>query len=511
MSRLSKYIEQNHKYMALLIIISGTLLRLLFIGSIPAGLNQDEASAGYEAWALLSYGIDRNGDAWPVLFTAWGSGQNVLYSYLSIPFIALFGLNEISLRLAMGISGSLSLLIFWLLAREIRGKAFGLWALLILTLNPWHIMMSRWALESNLLPFMLLLGIYLLISAHKKPWLLTLSAAVFALSLYAYGTAFIFLPFFLAASSFIMLKRRIIKLRVFITALVIFLLSALPITLCNFLNIIGYGEVKILGITLPALTETRQSSVTSFGGGLDGLFNNFKTYMGILAKQSDGLPWNSIKPYGLLYGPAGMILSALGLISYIVNLIKKRAHKNEIYVFIALISALISALFIDANINRMNMSFIPLIWFQAAGISFIAAKIRQFAPVLVIAYLICGTLFARYYFTEYPGVIAPYFYEGLGEAISYADKLEGDSLWLSYDINMPYIYVLFYTRYPADKFVSTVEYLNPDGAFRWVSSFGDKYSFGHTPPEDSLCIINASYAENMEVLAVFGNYAVVKS
>lgn len=138
-------------------------------------------------------------------------------------------------------------------------------------------------------------------------------------------------------------------------------------------------------------------------------------------------------------------------------------------------------------------------------------KIRQLAPVLVIAYLICGTLFARYYFTEYPGVIAPYFYEGLGEAISYADKLEGDSLWLSYDINMPYIYVLFYTRYPADKFVSTVEYLNPDGAFRWVSSFGDKYSFGHTPPEDSLCIINASYAENMEVLAVFGNYAVVKS
>ena len=127
MGRLSKYIEQNHKYMALLIIISGTLLRLLFIGSIPAGLNQDEASAGYEAWALLSYGIDRNGDAWPVLFTAWGSGQNVLYSYLSIPFIALFGLNEISPRLAMGISGSLSLLIFWLLARNQGQDASAYW------------------------------------------------------------------------------------------------------------------------------------------------------------------------------------------------------------------------------------------------------------------------------------------------------------------------------------------------------------------------------------------------
>ena len=100
---------------------------------------------------------------------------------------------------------------------------------------------------------------------------------------------------------------------------------------------------------------------------------------------------------------------------------------------------------------------------------------------------------------------------GLGEAIKYADSLDSDSLWLSYDINMPYIYVLFYTKYPTDDFVKTVEYMNPDGAFRWVSRFGGKYIFGYTPPEDCLCIISTSEAENMDVLKVFGNYAVVKS
>ena len=37
--------------------------------------------------------------------------------------------------------------------QKIRGTGFGLLALLVLALNPWHIMISRWALESNLLPF----------------------------------------------------------------------------------------------------------------------------------------------------------------------------------------------------------------------------------------------------------------------------------------------------------------------------------------------------------------------
>ena len=345
MEKLRLYTEKKEKYIVILLIIIGALLRLLFLGSIPTGLNQDEASAGYEAWSLLHYGMDRNGALWPVLFTAWGSGQNVLYSYISIPFIALFGLNETSLRLAMGILGSASLLIFWLMARKIRGVTFGLWALLVFTINPWHIMLSRWALESNLLPFMLLLGIYLLLISNKKPWLLVASAAVFALSLYTYGTAFILLPFFLAASSFVLIKRKEVKVRKFITALIVFLVLSLPIILCNYLNIIGYGEVKILDFTLPALTETRQSSVTSLGGGINGAISNFKLFISILLKQSDGLPWNSIEPYGILYGPIGLMLSAIGILNYVIELIRKKTNKNEVYIFIALLSSFVAAFF----------------------------------------------------------------------------------------------------------------------------------------------------------------------
>lgn len=48
-------------YMIILIIfIVGMLVRIVEIADMPNALNCDEASAGYEAFSILNYGIDRN-------------------------------------------------------------------------------------------------------------------------------------------------------------------------------------------------------------------------------------------------------------------------------------------------------------------------------------------------------------------------------------------------------------------------------------------------------------------
>lgn len=60
----------NFQRWPLALFILGAILRLLWLGDIPGGLNQDEASIGYDAWALLHSGVDRNGMAWPVNFIA---------------------------------------------------------------------------------------------------------------------------------------------------------------------------------------------------------------------------------------------------------------------------------------------------------------------------------------------------------------------------------------------------------------------------------------------------------
>ena len=164
----SEISKEKARMIAAALLILGCAVRLLFPEALPLGLNQDEASSGYDAWALLRTGMDRNGNSWPVLFVSWGRGQNVLMSYLSMPFIALLGLRPLSVRLPNALAGCLSLAVMWRLARRARGERFGLCVLFLLAVNPWHIMSSRWALESNLLPALILGACYFLFRAEKN-------------------------------------------------------------------------------------------------------------------------------------------------------------------------------------------------------------------------------------------------------------------------------------------------------------------------------------------------------
>jgi 4-amino-4-deoxy-L-arabinose transferase-like glycosyltransferase len=494
----------------LLLILIGSALRLILLGHLPPGLNQDEASAGYEAWALLNYGMDRNGVTAPLLFISWGSGQNVLYSYLSMPFIALFGLNEFSVRLLSGLIGCATLPVFYLLARKLRGSLFGLLALLMLALNPWHIMLSRWALESNLLPFFLLLGIWFLVLSRERPQFLPVSAVIFALSLYAYGTAFIFLPTFLIMSIALLVKRKVLKLKPFLLAAVLFLAVAFPITLCNAINMLHLREIKLLGITLPILTQTRQMATTVFsGGGLTSAVRNFWAFLKLLFTQNDGLPWNSVEGFGLFYGVPGLFVAAFGFISMLYDMKKRVSPDPERFILFSFLSALIAAFLIDINVNRINMAFLPIIYFQALGFYSIARILGEKSVYAIIpAMALLCFLFSLRYCTDVREKLSLYFFEGLGDAVQYAETLGKDTVWITTEVNAPYIYVLFYNKIPPGDFQRSVRYVNPDSAFRQVSEFG-KYRFGGAKPEsNAVLILHKTDAAGYTINAVFGNYAV---
>ena len=107
------------EFAAVVFLIIGSLVRLVALGSVPNGLNVDEASSGYDAWSIMRYGIDRGGNSYPVYLYAWGSGQSALYSYLMIPVLALGGLTEFTMRLPMAIFGVVSLIVFYFLVRNI--------------------------------------------------------------------------------------------------------------------------------------------------------------------------------------------------------------------------------------------------------------------------------------------------------------------------------------------------------------------------------------------------------
>jgi hypothetical protein len=81
--------------------------------------------------------------------------------------------------------------------------------------------------------------------------------------------------------------------------------------------------------------------------------------------------------------------------------------------------------------------------------------VRSIVAGLVLAGIVShGAQFARSYFHDYPLIAAPYFQYGLEDAVRAVapDYARGEAVAITYRINQPYIYVLFYDRYPPADF-----------------------------------------------------------
>ena len=232
---IKQYIPQ---IMIAIIILIGVLVRIIGIDKYPNALNVDEASAGYEAFSILNYGIDRNGNFLPVFLVAWGSGQNALLSYLMMPFIAIFGLTTFSIRLPMAIIGGISLGVFYCLLKRMTNKKVAIIGLIFLAICPWHIMKSRWGLESNLFPDLILLSVFLIIKGlQDQKRIYQIFGYIFAgLTAYAYGTSYFFLPLFFIPILCILIKRKEITIKQGIITLLIIGIISLPIIIFVIIN-----------------------------------------------------------------------------------------------------------------------------------------------------------------------------------------------------------------------------------------------------------------------------------
>ena len=100
------------KYIPIALIISlAFFLRIYQIASSPPGLYSDETSYGYNAYSLLKTGKDEYGKSWPMTFKSFGDFKPPMTAWLTIPSIAVFGLNEFSVRLPSVLAGTITVLI----------------------------------------------------------------------------------------------------------------------------------------------------------------------------------------------------------------------------------------------------------------------------------------------------------------------------------------------------------------------------------------------------------------
>ena len=501
-----KEIFSNTKFLFWLIIFVAIALRIGKFFSKSSWLNQDEASIGYDAFALLNYGIDRNGMSFPIHLVSWGSGQNALYAYLSMPFIAIFGLCSFSVRIVNFIAVIGSIAAIYHICRDLFDKKVGLIAMALTAISPWSIMISVWGLESNLFPSLFVFGLFFLVKAFKKPYKICLSAAIFSLCLYSYGSAYVVVPVFLLLSVILVLKNKLIPLKWVSIAFGIFVIMSIPIGLFVLINKFGWSSIHLGPFTIPSMAENARINELLNVPGPKRLINNI---LDIFVFQNDKLIFNTIPPLGWTY-----IISIPFTILGFFETIKSKNRINKLILF-AFISAAILIFFLaDINSNRINGIFIPIIVLTAAGINSIITNKTAAIAVLCSYLVFCSTFTLGFYSNSYAKKQSVNQYDSLGEAIKYADSItDAETIYVTDSVNMPYIYVLFYTQENPHEYIKTVKYSKANIDFNQIKSFG-KWEFnidGYSENEPGVYIIDNKVIdpESNHDMVKFKNYSVV--
>src|SRR5258708_6064521 len=226
------------KWLLIGIVILGFGLRSLGLGSHPAGFTPDEASFGYDAYSILKTGKDQWGKTLPLVFKSFGDDKLPTYTYLTVPSVAIFGLNEFAVRLPNVVLGTLSIAVLYLLVKKLfKDEKIALLSAFLLAISPWHIMLSRGAFEANLTTFFLPLGILFFLKSLNKSHnikYIILSILIFLLNIFTYHTARLLTPFIFFSLCFNYRKELKIN-KIYIQALdfsiILFLISIVGILL----------------------------------------------------------------------------------------------------------------------------------------------------------------------------------------------------------------------------------------------------------------------------------------
>jgi len=182
------------------IIVFAIALRFWQLGQIPAGFHSDEAAFGYNAYSLLKTGKDEYGKPFPLILKSFSDYKAAVYSYLTIPFIAVRGLNEWSVRAPSAVLGIIFVLLTYALVYQLsKDRMLAIVAMALAAISPLGIELSR--VQSDPLVcitfFYAVLYFWFLFEEKRQARYMFLSIFMLILSFYTNTVTRIFaVPFF---------------------------------------------------------------------------------------------------------------------------------------------------------------------------------------------------------------------------------------------------------------------------------------------------------------------------
>lgn len=470
------------KKIIIIIFLFALFLRVYKLGQYPSGFLWDEAALGYNAYSVLKTGKDEYGKFLPFIFKSFGDYKPGFYIYLTVPSIAVFGLNEFAVRFPSAFFGSLSVVILYFLIQE-AGKASGqkkdferiaIVSALLLAINPWHLNFSRGAWELNVMTFEILAALWLAVKFlnTQKRFLLYLSCIFFVLTFITYQSAKLLTPVLLFSFAFFY-REKIKKIgrKPKIIFLSIFFLVFLFFNLMTFWGKMS-GRLKVMSLFSYPRSEqetkiiqdqdnhsnflwyTFHSSPIFFARSFLGRFFNHFSGKFLFFDGDWSNPRNGVVNHGLFY-----FIDIIFLIwGMFVLLGKKRSSLENLMLFWLVFAPVPSATTRDIISSVRSFTLvIPLVFITATGvidfINFFQKRklfIRYVLSIIfVLSYLFLFVRFLDYYFVHNPILNSKDRLYGYKEAIEVLNlESQGkDKIVMTTKYGQPHIFYLFYTQY----------------------------------------------------------------
>ena len=240
--------ERTHRAICGAAIAAGVLVRLARLTSLPAGISAEEALVGVQAKALWQTGGFLFGQGLTTQLSQWsGETTGPLLAVLTAPFVGLFGLSKLTVRLPLALLSCAAMPAAYGLGEALSGRRAGRWMLTIAALCPIFVLEARMTCGSCAALYLLPIALCLIARGVTKQAALYPGMIVLALTAYAQDMYFFIAPAAILACAIIALIFGRRKRHAAISG-AIGLLLCVPAMLTAFVNLTGAEGMTIFGL-----------------------------------------------------------------------------------------------------------------------------------------------------------------------------------------------------------------------------------------------------------------------
>lgn len=482
------------------IVFVSLFLNLYRQGTAPPCFNADEAAFSYNAWSILKTGKDEHGDSFPLRLASYGDYKLPLLTYLTVPFVGVFGLNEQAARLPNTFIAILFPFVIFFLAKELFGKdKIALAAAFLVSASLGMHIVGRHLHEAYLAAF-LVSGVWLFYLRSLRQTNVYNAAMTFTfifLSLFTYHSSRIFAIGFLlhAIYAFGFQKKEYGKqfLIGLFTVVALFAITDIVISPARVKNLLFFNNPGYV----MKIQQMRDEGSPRF------MYN--KLVPGVKDIFVENLKYFS--PQFLLvtgdenyrFGHPGMaIITVIEYLLFFVGLYYLFAKKEKyrwLLLFILFITPAAASLsWAGLSLTRSLFIIIPISLIAAYGFYAVTdpykkkPRLWQFIFFGILCLEMVNLVYNwDYFLRHYPKrTITAYSWQcGYKEMAQYVkenyDKY--DTFYITRQHGQPYMFLLFFMQYDPEKFHGKAKLTPPDEyGFTQVDSF-DKFNFNFKAPK----------------------------